>query len=262
MTAKEFADADPDKDGTLDKSDDQDVGYVIEAAIRHVPERRLAVVSSFGADVVALAGPSTRVVRAPGRLLLPDPVLNERIVADRCELALGGPAHPDDDAVAFLLGVNLERMQTAAPLLRISIARSKPKSKTVRVRLEQERFVATGPTRPTRPPPRRAESRARFQDHPEQPLSRAAELDAQGDRVAESAPRGNRLENEALTTNVVRETPLSDGTKPAGWRRRRGSRSPRRARSASGSGWRARGAPRSPARDAQLRRRGPRCAYA
>ncbi|MFM2077994.1 MAG: hypothetical protein RJA49_1884 [Actinomycetota bacterium] len=44
-------------------------------------------------------------VERAGRLLLPDPVLNERVVADRCELALGGPAHPDDDAVAFLLGV-------------------------------------------------------------------------------------------------------------------------------------------------------------
>jgi hypothetical protein len=44
-------------------------------------------------------------IERAGRLLLPDPVVNEQIVADRCELALGGPAHPDDDAVAFLLGV-------------------------------------------------------------------------------------------------------------------------------------------------------------
>jgi len=39
------------------------------------------------------------------RLLLPDESTAERVVADRCELALAGPAHPDDDAVAFLLGV-------------------------------------------------------------------------------------------------------------------------------------------------------------
>jgi hypothetical protein len=40
-----------------------------------------------------------------GRLLLPDATLAERVVDERCELALGGPVPPDDDAVAFLLGV-------------------------------------------------------------------------------------------------------------------------------------------------------------
>ena len=44
-------------------------------------------------------------VERASRLLLPDPLLAERIVAERCELALGGPEHPDDDPVGFLLGV-------------------------------------------------------------------------------------------------------------------------------------------------------------
>jgi hypothetical protein len=44
-------------------------------------------------------------VERASRLLLPDLALSEQIVAERCELALGGPVHPDDDAVGFLLGV-------------------------------------------------------------------------------------------------------------------------------------------------------------
>jgi hypothetical protein len=44
-------------------------------------------------------------VERASRLLLPDPTLAERVVSDRCELALGGPEHPDDDPVAFRLGV-------------------------------------------------------------------------------------------------------------------------------------------------------------
>ena len=40
-----------------------------------------------------------------GRFLLPDPALTDRVVAERCELALAGPASPDDDPVGFLLGV-------------------------------------------------------------------------------------------------------------------------------------------------------------
>lgn len=39
------------------------------------------------------------------RLLLPDDALAERVIAERCELALVGPEHPDDDPVAFLLGL-------------------------------------------------------------------------------------------------------------------------------------------------------------
>lgn len=39
------------------------------------------------------------------RLLLPDAALSERVVAGRCELALVGPAHPDDDPVGFLIAV-------------------------------------------------------------------------------------------------------------------------------------------------------------
>lgn len=54
-------------------------------------------------------------VERASRLLLPDPLLAERIVAERCELALGGPAHPDDDPVGFVLGVGqLVRMGESA----------------------------------------------------------------------------------------------------------------------------------------------------
>jgi len=47
----------------------------------------------------------TSIVERAGRLLVPDVVAAERVVRERCELALGGPANPDDDPVAFLLGV-------------------------------------------------------------------------------------------------------------------------------------------------------------
>ncbi len=46
----------------------------------------------------------TTVDRA-SRLVLPDAALGERFVAERCELALVGPAHPDNDPVGFMLGV-------------------------------------------------------------------------------------------------------------------------------------------------------------
>ncbi|HQZ35137.1 MAG TPA: hypothetical protein PK020_11970 [Ilumatobacteraceae bacterium] len=39
------------------------------------------------------------------RLVLPDAALSERFFAERCELALVGPQHPDNDPVGFLLGV-------------------------------------------------------------------------------------------------------------------------------------------------------------
>jgi len=45
------------------------------------------------------------IVERAGRMLLPDPALSERVVSERCEMALGGPVPPDDDPVAFLLGV-------------------------------------------------------------------------------------------------------------------------------------------------------------
>ena len=44
-------------------------------------------------------------VERASRLLLPDPVHAEQVVTERCELALGGPVHPDDDPVGFLIGV-------------------------------------------------------------------------------------------------------------------------------------------------------------
>ncbi len=56
-------------------------------------------------------------VERASRLLLPDPLLAERVVSTRCELALCGPTHPDDDPVAFLLGVGqLVRMGEKADL--------------------------------------------------------------------------------------------------------------------------------------------------
>lgn len=58
-------------------------------------------------------------VERASRLLLPDEELSQRLVAERCELALGGPVHFDDDPVAFLLGVGqLARMgEKAGPWL-------------------------------------------------------------------------------------------------------------------------------------------------
>lgn len=47
----------------------------------------------------------TSITERASRLLLPDDSLAERVIAERCELALVGPEHPDDDPVAFLLGL-------------------------------------------------------------------------------------------------------------------------------------------------------------
>lgn len=58
-------------------------------------------------------------VERAGRLVLPDAALAETVVSERCELALAGPEHPDDDPVGFLLGVGqLVRMgERAEPWL-------------------------------------------------------------------------------------------------------------------------------------------------
>lgn len=44
-------------------------------------------------------------VERASRLVVPDAALAEHVVSERCELALAGPEHPDDDPVGFLLGV-------------------------------------------------------------------------------------------------------------------------------------------------------------
>jgi len=47
-----------------------------------------------------------RHVEQASRLVLPDGDLAERVVSQRCELALGGVEDPSDDAIGFLLGVH------------------------------------------------------------------------------------------------------------------------------------------------------------
>lgn len=50
-----------------------------------------------------------------GRMVLPESEWTERVVAERCELALSGPERPDLDAVGFVLGVDqLVRMGDSA----------------------------------------------------------------------------------------------------------------------------------------------------
>ncbi len=57
----------------------------------------------------------TATTERASRLLLPDAPVGPSVVAVRCELLLCGPAHPDDDPIAFLLGVgDLVRMGDAA----------------------------------------------------------------------------------------------------------------------------------------------------
>ena len=57
----------------------------------------------------------TATVERASRLLLPDAPAGPRVVAARCELLLRGPAHPEDDRIAFLLGVaDLVRMGHSA----------------------------------------------------------------------------------------------------------------------------------------------------
>jgi len=100
-------------------------GIVLPAGSIAVPVGHKATVTvafahdGRGAGVLPAGLPSaTAVVRGwtataerASRLLLPDAPAGPRVVAARCELLLNGPAHPDDDQVAFLLGVaDLVRM--------------------------------------------------------------------------------------------------------------------------------------------------------
>ena len=65
----------------------------------------------------------TATVERASRLLTPEPRWNERVVSERCELALAGPAHPDDDPVGFLLGVaQVVRMGERADALAPDVA--------------------------------------------------------------------------------------------------------------------------------------------
>lgn len=57
----------------------------------------------------------TATTERASRLLLPDAPVGPMVVGIRCELLLCGPAHPDSDPIAFLLGVgDLVRMGVAA----------------------------------------------------------------------------------------------------------------------------------------------------
>jgi hypothetical protein len=57
----------------------------------------------------------TAATERASRLLLPDAPVGPKVVGVRCELSLCGPADPDDDPVAFLLGVgDLVRMGDSA----------------------------------------------------------------------------------------------------------------------------------------------------
>ncbi|MDO8390767.1 MAG: hypothetical protein Q7V57_09780 [Actinomycetota bacterium] len=57
----------------------------------------------------------TTTTEQASRLLLPDAPVGPRVVAARCELLLNGPAHPDDDPVAFLIALGqLVRMGDGA----------------------------------------------------------------------------------------------------------------------------------------------------
>jgi hypothetical protein len=47
----------------------------------------------------------TAMVDRAGRMVVPDPALLDAVAGARCELALAGPDHPDDDPAAFLVGV-------------------------------------------------------------------------------------------------------------------------------------------------------------
>lgn len=57
----------------------------------------------------------TAATERASRLLLPDAHVGSQVMSIRCELSLCGPAHPDDDPIAFLLGVgDLVRMGDGA----------------------------------------------------------------------------------------------------------------------------------------------------
>ena len=47
----------------------------------------------------------TATTERASRLLLPDAPVGPQVVAARCELLLNGPAHPDDDPIAFLIAL-------------------------------------------------------------------------------------------------------------------------------------------------------------
>lgn len=74
-------------------------------------------------DAAAVARGWRRIADRGGRLLTPDDELNERVVALRCEIALGALAGSDDDAVAFLLAADqLTRMGELADTFVVSLA--------------------------------------------------------------------------------------------------------------------------------------------
>jgi hypothetical protein len=72
-----------------------------------IPHRPMAdhVLPSGLAPVAGVVRGWLSTVERAGRLLLPDELTAESLVSERCELALAGPVHPDDDPVEFLLGV-------------------------------------------------------------------------------------------------------------------------------------------------------------
>jgi hypothetical protein len=76
----------------------------VTVAIPHRPTGARTLPSGLVPFTGVVRGWLSTVERA-GRLLLPDVTTAAALVSERCELALAGPTHPDDDPVGFLLGV-------------------------------------------------------------------------------------------------------------------------------------------------------------
>lgn len=87
-------------------------------AIPHSDPLPASLASGLPADLATADGVArgwTVIADKAGRMVFPESEWTERVVSERCELALGGPERPDLDAVGFILGVDqLVRMGDSA----------------------------------------------------------------------------------------------------------------------------------------------------
>jgi len=76
----------------------------VTVALRHTDPAAGTLPGGLPTATGVVRGWTTTAEQA-SRLLLPDAPVGPRVVAARCELLLNGPAHPDDDPVAFLIAL-------------------------------------------------------------------------------------------------------------------------------------------------------------
>ncbi len=76
----------------------------VTVALRHTDPAAGTLPNGLATATGVVRGWTATTERA-SRLLLPDAPVGPRVVAARCELLLNGPAHPEDDPLAFLIAL-------------------------------------------------------------------------------------------------------------------------------------------------------------